>query len=221
MTEIFWPSNSSNGFSHPSSLLCWVDPRLVDTWDTDVSFSVGYIQIFPFWRHSRCSIAVYNCSVANTLNMQFMHTLFVCRFIDSSEMVSTFGSSPYEVRGFIVGGWTACKNRECNGIGRGKWALRLNYNVWGPSFKLWLDWNPKLFVPQSSVTFYKFTLISLVAFRKFEGIKWFSSEVEDCNILPNCYFLLVPPGNKPMLYRHASLFATYNKYRFCRPATDL
>ena len=34
------------------------------------------------------------------------------RFIDSSEMVSTFGSSPHEVRGFIARGWTACQNRE-------------------------------------------------------------------------------------------------------------
>ena len=41
-----------------------------------------------------------------------MNTWLSCRFIDSSEMVSTFGSSPSEVRGFITGGWTACKNRE-------------------------------------------------------------------------------------------------------------
>ncbi len=31
-------------------------------------------------------------------------------FIDSSEMVSTFGSSPHEVRGFVEGGWTTCQN---------------------------------------------------------------------------------------------------------------
>ena len=35
----------------------------------------------------------------------------VVGFIDSSEMVSTFGSSPHEVRGFVEGGWTACQNR--------------------------------------------------------------------------------------------------------------
>lgn len=38
--------------------------------------------------------------------------MLLCRFIDSSEMVSTFGSSPHEVRGFIARGWTACQNRE-------------------------------------------------------------------------------------------------------------
>lgn len=32
--------------------------------------------------------------------------------IDSSEMVSTFGSSPHEVRGFVEGGWETCQNRE-------------------------------------------------------------------------------------------------------------
>lgn len=36
----------------------------------------------------------------------------VVGFIDSSEMVSTFGSSPHEVRGFVEGGWTACQNRD-------------------------------------------------------------------------------------------------------------
>ena len=32
-------------------------------------------------------------------------------FIDSSEMVSTFGSSPREVRGFVEGGWAALQNK--------------------------------------------------------------------------------------------------------------
>lgn len=36
----------------------------------------------------------------------------VVGFIDSSEMVSTFGSSPHEVRGFVEGGWQTCENRE-------------------------------------------------------------------------------------------------------------
>ena len=35
-------------------------------------------------------------------------------FIDSSEMVSTFGSSPSEVRGFVKGGWKTCQNRDGN-----------------------------------------------------------------------------------------------------------
>ena len=35
-----------------------------------------------------------------------------CRFIDSSEMVSTYGSSPLEVRGFIENGWKSCHNQE-------------------------------------------------------------------------------------------------------------
>ena len=33
-------------------------------------------------------------------------------FVDSSEMVSTFGSSRHEVRGFVEGGWEVCMNRE-------------------------------------------------------------------------------------------------------------
>lgn len=33
-------------------------------------------------------------------------------FIDSSEMVSTFGSTHEEVRGFVSGGWSVCKNRD-------------------------------------------------------------------------------------------------------------
>ena len=33
-------------------------------------------------------------------------------FIDSSEMVSTFGSSLDEVRGFMEGGWENCQNRD-------------------------------------------------------------------------------------------------------------
>ncbi len=36
----------------------------------------------------------------------------VVGFIDSSEMVSTFGSSPHEIRGFVEGGWETCRNRE-------------------------------------------------------------------------------------------------------------
>ncbi len=34
------------------------------------------------------------------------------RFIDSSEMVSTYGSSPHEVRGFVEGGWSTCSNKD-------------------------------------------------------------------------------------------------------------
>ncbi|XP_064391978.1 glucokinase regulatory protein-like [Halichondria panicea] len=33
-------------------------------------------------------------------------------FVDSSEMVSTYGSSPHEVRGFVAGGWTTCSNKD-------------------------------------------------------------------------------------------------------------
>ena len=40
----------------------------------------------------------------------------VVGFIDSSEMVSTFGSSPYEVRGFVEGGWTTCQNSAGKGL---------------------------------------------------------------------------------------------------------
>ena len=39
-------------------------------------------------------------------------------FIDSSEMVSTFGSSPHKYRGFVEGGWETCQNRE-GGYGEG------------------------------------------------------------------------------------------------------
>ncbi len=38
--------------------------------------------------------------------------LGIVGFVDSSEMVSTFGSSPREFRGFVEGGWAACENRE-------------------------------------------------------------------------------------------------------------
>ncbi len=34
------------------------------------------------------------------------------RFIDSSEMVSTYGSSPHEIRGFVDGGWRTCANQD-------------------------------------------------------------------------------------------------------------
>lgn len=36
--------------------------------------------------------------------------LGILGFIDSSEMVSTYGSSPHEVRGFVAGGWSTCQN---------------------------------------------------------------------------------------------------------------
>lgn len=33
-------------------------------------------------------------------------------FVDSSEMVSTYGSTSDEVRGFVLGGWTTCQNTD-------------------------------------------------------------------------------------------------------------
>ena len=34
------------------------------------------------------------------------------RFIDGSEMVPTYGAAMEEIRGFVVDGWAACKNKE-------------------------------------------------------------------------------------------------------------
>jgi N-acetylmuramic acid 6-phosphate (MurNAc-6-P) etherase len=78
------------------------------------------------YRHSRALAGLTRlagsclCQPSGRLVYLGADTLGAVGLVDASEMVDTYGASLEEVRGFVVGGWEACRNSEGDLTGRGK-----------------------------------------------------------------------------------------------------